>query len=1363
MVRFARFAFTFLVLALVTGQTGALAVDTSDYRFHRMPETSYYGGINSVTKDVFGRIWFSGTDALYMYNGIAFHKMAVPNPTPEVPLNYRSVRRLPDGELIVSTNVGLFGYDYKSQSFRLDVKGDVSYVEIDSEGRAWLIIDDVLSRYSPLSGPQAFPKEGFVPDACHCAADKVFVSRGGELWQLDPSSGTFSLWHSFDVESKGSFQLMDVAYADNMYYVLSGRDGLWECLPDGTQKRYTAPAGNGVAKQLHVDDKGVIWIAAQHGLELLDRETLGINLLTSDLNNPYSLPNDSVWAIYADPQGGAWIGTYGGKLAYQTFEDDDILAVNPSVGGLNHPIVSAFAEDSKGRLWVGTEGGALSCYDYKSRLFIPFKIVNPSKIDISMVKRLRCVDDKLYIASFNGGLSCLDIKTGVLSPLACVDPATHAPFAVYDFELDSDRGAWLSNPDSELLYWERASGKIEKVRAIAQDGSSLRLRVESLYYREPGRLVLATHTGVIVMDASSRHIIAHYKIEGEDINPNNLKCYCLSDDAQCWFGTMGAGVVRLSDDGKYSLLKGLDGQNPDKLRIFSMQKDPRSGDIWLSSDDGLYVYRKSDAVFEKIRIGSRILCGAYYIRSGFTTSEGHIVFGGTDGFVIFDPSKVNIDRRCPSIYFTSFRVNNEIMNPGAKNSPLSQSVETLASQYSLKKSTIRLAHSQSNFEIGFSSDNYTEGARVSYAYRMAGLSDTWTILPPGQRYVRFLNLPAGRYRFEIKAANNQGEWGEQVNTLYFHVRPSLMLSPVAWLIYLVLISLVVWFLWTWSTRRKMLEQQLSLEMEKERNLQELNQLRNEFFTNISHDLKTPLTLVIDPLHELEKQIPQDAPYRTLVSMIGRNVSRIQHMLQQLLQFRQIETVKPQVNAVPGDIVKFLDSVFSLFEFYANKKNIETEFMPWVDSYRAAFDTDMVEKAFTNLFSNAVKYAGADGYIGVRIAPSSPEEIPSQSEVSPSAQWLTFTVTNTGSEIPRSRYKTIFEPFNKAGKTRLEFESHTGLGLAIVKALVGDMNGTISVSSSDNKVSFIVVLPLVPVEAVQEENVAVSEDGIDDEAYDYASYEVDAMLNEMEPIENSDESSSRKAYDVLIIEDDPQLRSYLEQRLSRHYNVYTAADGNDGIVKAGRIMPKLIVTDLLMPDVDGFELCRAIRTDIRTSHIPIIALSATGENTNFKIEALESGANVFLDKPVDIDFLQKQIARLIKNQDNLKELYSKRFVAEPTKLAPSTVDEDLMRKAVGFIEKNFENENYGVEDFVSDMAIARTRLYQKINDLTGMSIKEFILDIRLKRASQLLRESEYTIAEISTMTGFASPKYFSICFKRHFGQSPSEFKSNPDAQ
>ena len=1344
-------------LTIFAAMMHAGAVQVGDYRFHKMPETSYYGGINSITKDVYGRIWFTGTDALYMYDGVSYRSVALPNPMPLRQMDFRTVRSMPDGSLFVSTNVGLYSYDFKKQEFLLEYSGSVGALETEYEDQVWMMVNDTLSRFKGegILEQYVFPDEISSLSgtySCHTTSSAIYVSADTDLYVCNHRDGSFRYFGSFP-QKGASGNIADVMDIDSLVYVLTERGDLFECRQDGTvlHRHHEIPADSKapIAKQLYADSNGVIWVATQAGLLLYDRKSSEVAHLRSDLRNPFSLPNDSVWSIFPDPVSGVWIGTYGGKLAFQTFDDDEYAVVTPPAADLANPIVSAFAEDDNHRVWIGTEGGGISCYDLSSGRFIDFDPVVRAKLSKVMVKNLKFVDGKLYIAAFNAGVMCYDLSAGRLVSLGINDPATGKPMTVYDFEFDADRGLWLSDPDTDLRYWDRATSRVEKVMGFDARSNPVRLRVQTMF-RDGTDMFLVTSTGVIVMDTASRLIRRRYWIESDDNRPNNLCSYCRTSSSEIWFGTRGAGVTRLKQDGTYAIVTGADGKGLDGLNVFSIEEDASNGDMWFSTEDGLYIYRQASSLFEKAEIGANNECGAYYIRSGAATSSNVLMFGGTNGFIVFSPDAINRNKCRPRVFFTEFKVNNEVISLSDRKSPLKQSIMTMDGMQG-RKNSIHLSHRQTNFEVDFSSDSYLEHHRNRFAYRLIGMSDSWTILPQNQNFVQFLNVRPGRYMLEVKASNNVGLWSDSASSVSIIIHPSPFLSIFAYIIYISLFILAIWMIWAYTTKRKMLEQQLQVEMEKEQNLQELDRARNEFFTNISHDLKTPLTLVIDPLKQLERQIPKDAPYRDLVTLIWRNVSRIQRMLSQLLQFRKIETIKSPEKKLPGDIVRFVDSVFSLFEFYASKKQIETEFKSWVDNCLTMFDHEIIEKIFTNLFSNAIKYTTENGYVGVKITPC--EEVPDPSVAN--VQWISFSVTNTGSEIPASKYKTIFEPFNNEGKTKLEFESHTGLGLAIVQKLVEDQHGTITVSSADNMVCFTVVLPFEQCGSP----LSLQADRGTEQLYDYASSEIDAMISEIEDNDAGDSSRGRKTYDILIVEDDSQLRAYLESRISRFYNVYTAVDGNDGIAKAGKILPQIIVTDLLMPQKDGFAFCKEIRSDIKTSHIPIIALSATGENTSFKIDALESGANVFIDKPVDMDYLLKQIANLIKNQNRLKELFSKRYVAEPSNITTNSVDEEFMKKAVAFIESNFENENYGVDDFASDMAMGRTRLYQKLNDLTGMSIKEFILDIRLKRAGQLLRDTEYNVAEISTMTGFASPKYFSVCFKRHFGQSPTEFKAS----
>ena len=723
-----------------------------------------------------------------------------------------------------------------------------------------------------------------------------------------------------------------------------------------------------------------------------------------------------------------------------------------------------------------------------------------------------------------------------------------------------------------------------------------------------------------------------------------------------------------------------------------------------------------------------------------------MLFGGTDGFILFNPGKIGHNEQKPKVFFTDLLINSEPVRPGAKDSPLRRSITTMACDGD-DGSAIELSHRQSNLEICFSANSYLDAGKNQYAYRMLGLSERWSLLPRGQKAVQFFNLPAGSYVFEVKAANNDGLWGDEVSSLRFEVSPSPFLSRWAYAVYAMLLLAVASFIWRYFTDKKIFQQRLELERIKEQNMKELTQARINFFTNISHDLKTPLTLVIDPLKQLKQHLPGDAPCNDYVRLIEKNVGRIQRMISQLLQFREIESQKMTLNRQPGDLIRFIDSIFSLFEFYASKKGIETDFSSRYESFYTSFDHDVIEKIFTNLFSNAIKYTSENGYVGVKIGRVPRERWPKGAVPAADTEYLSFTVTNTGAEIPEDKKDIIFESFNRLSARRPEFESSTGLGLAIVRELVGNLVGSITLHSGNSKVAFTVVLPFS--RSAEKTNSAA-------ESYDYTVSEIDNLLKESDAADRNDRRV-RKAYDIVVIEDDPDLRSYLERRLSEYYNVYTADDGREGIAKVEKIYPQMVITDLMMPEADGFDVCRSLRSNIKTSHIPVIMLSGQGKDADNKIKALECGASVFIDKPFDMDYLLGQVANLIKTQNELKQRYSRKYIAEPSKITISSVDEELLKKAMNYIERNIDNNDYDVESFVSDMAIGRTLLYQKLNDITGMSIKEFIMDIRLKRAAQLLRESDLTISEISIMTGFANPKYFSICFKRHFELTPSEFK------
>lgn len=1307
----------------------AYPLDSRNYRFHTMPETMYHAGIHSIAKDSIGRIWFSGYDAVYRYDGNLYTRFEgqISSMLPQDYWNFGQMAIDDQRRLYLSSNHGLLVYDYVSGQFDSIMSGNIGSLVPSGDGSIWFVRSGRVYRKSPLG----FEDCGLASNSAHevkllsTSHGKVFAAVGDSLFVFDDKTLKSRLFACLGIPSA---QIMDVDEYAGATYVLTLIDGLFELDDCGQKVRYfNLPQEyrrTASAKELYVDQSGVIWTSTQSGLLLIDPDSGATSLLRADVKNPFSLPNNSVWTIFPDPDGGVWIGTFGGKLAYTTTADSEADRVfKASATGLGNPIVSCFAEDPSGNLWIGTDGGGISVWNRDTDSFSYYTQQDGCGLYSNMVKHLYLDNNGvMWVSSFNGGVQKMIPGSGKFSSVC---PNTGTPqqrISVYDFVVDGSL-IWTTDPDVGLFKMELPFGEPSIVDIFDTDGKIVqRLRPETAFLDTQGHLWLVTHRGAYELDQHECRVLRHYQIEGAAYASNNLCSYLCDSDGNFWFGTRGAGVNVLYSTGDYHIFEDSAGNSLSGMTVSGILEDWDSGDIWFSTNNGLYVYSKDSALLSRSQIDNPSLCGAYYARSCAVTSKGEMLFGSTDGFLMFTPSNVCSNTNKPKAYFTDIVVNNS----------------RLPDSSILGLGPMVFSCRQNNLEARFSCNSYLKAGNNRYAYRMKGLSDSWVMLPPLQKTVQFFNLRPGKYVLEVKASNNDGIWGDKVASFPFRVRHHPLGTWWAYCIYVLIVVMAIWLIVRFYESRRSLTQELVLEQIKERNASELNQARTKFFTNISHDLKTPLTLILGPVKQMKEHLDQGSEAMSYINLIESNVSRIQRMIGQLLQFREIESQKITMNPRPGEFVGFLKSIFNLFEFYSNRKNIEMEFNSEAEALHLLYDYDAVEKIFTNLFSNAIKYTPEGNFIGVRI--SSPREDGT----------VKIDVTNTGADISEEKKAMLFEAFSgHSSNADRSFDSSTGLGLAIVNELVLTMGGEVTVDSSDMKVTFSVCLPLKPSDAnANPESVS----------YEYAESELDNLIADLDDLEQEQVSNSvRKANTIVLMEDDTALRRYIKQRLSEYYNVYTAHNGQEGLELLAKYSPELVLTDLSMPQLDGFEVCRRIRADFRTSHIPVIVLSGQGNIDDTRARAIESGANLFLDKPVDVDFLLKQVSHLLKTREQLREYYSKKFVVEPSKLTITSMDENLLTKAMSCIEKNMDNSDYDVNEFVSDMAIGRTILYQKIKDITGMSIKEFIMDMRLKRAAQLLKDSDLNVFEVSMMTGFINPKYFSVCFKRRYEMTPSEYK------
>lgn len=1343
------------------------AIDTSRYRFYTLKSTPYYNGINSIVKDSIGRLWYTGSDVLFVYDGYTFTQMnsSITAHSKDSFWKFKELFTDCQQHLFFTTNNGLFNLDYSTMQFEKLLEGDIISITQAEENSIWVAYDNKIEIFSFNSGieKKSYPftelsKWSYIKSV----RGILYVSTvNGKLYKLNQKKSQFELFADIGIESGPIKQIQE--YKDEIF-VLTENNGLFRFDQSGKILKYHTLSynthGSSIAKKLFLDPTGILWVGTQSGIFLIDPEKDKTVLIQTNLNNEYSLPVNSVWTIYPDPDGGVWLGTYGGKLAYMSFNDNRVDFKHVTKGALNNPIVSCFEEDQEGNIWIGTEGGGVNFWNRSTDDFSYLSQQETEIFKSNLVKSLKfdSAKNKLYIALYRGGLLSYDYNRAIFGDFNLKSIQNQAlSMNIYDYLLEGETGIWFSDPDVGFYYKNLKTGDTQRIRLIDfSDNKEFFLNITGLARKKEDELFIFSKQGLFIFNTEKKVITRSYHISDGTFSTDDLSCFLQSSSSELWVGTIGGGVNLLDKNGNYKNYNSNNGFYAKS--VFGILEDKFTSEIWFSTDDGLYCFNSINEEFRKADILDPMICGSFYPKSCFLSSKGEMFFGGTNGFIYFNPQNIRINHHKPKVFLTDFLIHNKKVNSLDKKSPLRKDISVMTVDTNNNtNNVIILSYKQNNIGISFSSDSYLRSNKNQFSCRLVGLSNDWQLLPIGQHSIQYSSLSPGTYRFEVKACNNDGIWGDQVSYLHLVVKPAPWLSTFALILYFVLILSTVYFLLKYFSNKKEFKYRLQLEKIEKQRLNELSQIRTNFFTNISHDLKTPLTLILDPLRQLEKTLQNDHNGKSYILLIEKNVKRIQYMINQLLEFRKIESQKIKIDNQSGDIIYFINEIFRLFVPYAKNNNISTFSDFHTQNLSVLFDYNLIEKIFSNLFSNAVKYTPEGELICLRVYQSLESEIQMcnhSAGLPENLVYISFEIINTGAEITEVQEKFLFEAFSRLSTNNTTFQESTGLGLSITKQFVEALGGSIQADIRQEEITFRVVIPF------QKCNLKPSDQDYTnkhiDSGYKYVLAELD-MIDKNNPVSHKKIDIKENRDKIVIIEDDNSLRTYLEKELSIHFKVFLAENGVEGINLIGKINPHIVITDLMMPELGGLEVCKRLKKNLKTSHIPIIMLSAMDDTVN-RTEGLKEGADVFIEKPFDMDHLIQQIKTLIKSRENLKELYSNKFSIEPTQLKISSVDEEFFKKAVSFIENNIQNPDYDVERFVSDMSISRTLLYRKINEATGMSIKEFILDMRLKRAAQLLRDSDYTISEIATMVGFNESKYFSTWFKKHYNQTPSEFKS-----
>jgi ligand-binding sensor domain-containing protein/signal transduction histidine kinase/DNA-binding response OmpR family regulator len=1098
-------------------------------------------------------------------------------------------------------------------------------------------------------------------------------------------------------------------------------------------------------RSMLVDKKGNVWIGGVNGgLDLFHTSAGTFYHYQNQPADIYSLSQRTASALFEDNQGNLWVGTHRGgvNLYMPNTEKFSLYRQEPEVNSLSHSDVKAFCEDRQGYIWIGTDGGGLNRYDRRQKLFRHFKYDPYDSKTLGSNEVLTVMEDSegnLWSGTWGGGLSLFNPKTSSFTRFLN-DPADKRSISsnyIQKVFEDADKNLWIATYYGGLNLFDRKTRSFKRVQADATQKTFLYgNNVVSLAQDKKGNLWIGTDDGGLNCLNYSTKQFSHYLNE-EEKKPD-VRIIFTDTKGRVWIGQVG---LYLFDPARNTFSLYTDKAGLSNEFIKGIVEDDQ-GNFWISTSNGITQFNPETHSFKKYNTADGLQGLEFEANAYMKTTDGEMYFGGVNGFNAFYPENINTNAFVPPVYITDFQLFNKKITANEKGSPLQTDI-SLASK-------ITLSYKQSSFSFGFAALNYTTLENNQYAYKLEGWDKDWNYVG-NERKASYTNLSPAKYTFRVKASNNDGVWNEQGTELIIIISPPFW--QTWWFRSIVCILLLAGAIAFYRFKRK-----LELRKLDEQKREEMHQVQLQFFTNISHEFRTPLSLILGPTEKLQKQEP-DSPNNHYYKVIHRNANRLMNLINELMDFRKSEAGVLRLNVMPGSIVPFLQEIHEEFSEMASQKNMQFTVNLPKESSEIWFDRQVLEKIAINLIGNSFKYTADGGKISVDILsslnnfkPSFENELVLKNEYE-GKQYIYLRVADNGIGISKDSIAHLFERYYKINESHLG----SGIGLAFVKSLTFLHKGHIYVYSGRNKGTEIIIA--IP---VNKEDYSTAERWMNTSKEAGVRLESIHSKYELEPAEMTaanawpnEEPRQRGIPRLLIVDDNEELQVFLKESLMPQYHVIEANNGRTGFEKAKKESPDLIISDVMMPEMDGIEFCKLIKEDIDTSHIPFLMLTAK-DALGARIEGVESGADAYFSKPLSMQLLSLTIRNILTQKMKLKERYFKNYYAEAKELVHSRKDKEFMEQLINVVEAHLTNPDLDIDYLCIQMGMSRTPLYQKIKHIVGQSPGEFIRTIRFKKAAQLMTHEDISLTEVMYCVGIQTQSYFTKAFKKEFGKTPSQF-------
>jgi signal transduction histidine kinase/ligand-binding sensor domain-containing protein/DNA-binding response OmpR family regulator len=1321
----------------------------------------------SISKDQSGFLWIGTMSGINRYDGyqIKIFRHDLKDTTSISDDCISGIKEFPGGKLWIETRGGVNIYDPVTEKFDRNVaaylnkigitSNNIFHIVKDREGNFLFLSDDrTLYKYVvSTSKASVFYNASANNSIAAVSVDTTnqywLIQHNGSVRKIDSKTGKVLAQNDILIKLFGSRTHHYRLFIDNdnelWVYSAASMLGLVRINPsNGTyfhyQKNNRPPRLNDdLVNNVLQDNMGNIWVCTDHGgVNVYNKKENSIRYLLHNVDDEKSLCNNSVSYAYKDNQGIIWLGTFKKGISYyhENIIKFSVYHHQPSnPNSLSFEDVDCFVEDAKGNLWIGTNGGGLIYCDRANNKFTQYlhQPGNTNSISSNIIVSL-LLDHKqrLWIGTYLGGLDCMENGRFIHYRSDPSNPGSLSDDRVWEIFEDSKKNLWVGTMNG-LNKFNEDRNTFDHYTPTTPVPLHSNFVAEIMEDRQ-GKLWLGTDNGIDILDPVAGKVthIDNYTGDPHGLRNNNIISLLEDSRGVIWIGTRdGLSVYKREKNNFQSF--GKEEGLPDKT-ILNIVED-NSGQLWISTQKGvsqISVKRTSNPDAPIAIACSNYdeldgLQGAEFNgKAALKTSKGEIIFGGSNGFNLFNPADIVPEKSTPHLVFTDLQLFNKSVAIGEEidgRIVLPQSISNTSS--------ITLHHNENILAIEFAALNFYNPEKTKYAYKLDGFNKDWVVTDGKIRKAIYTNLDPGNYTFRVKASFANGEWSDRQITLTIRIHPPFWRTPVAYILYVLVLAIFLWIARKITVERTRMRFEVEHQRKEAERVQALDALKTKFFTNVSHEFRTPLTLILSPLEKIIRQIP-DEEQKQQLNLVHRNAKRLLNLVNQLLDFRKIEVQEMKLHPAIGDIVGFIKEISNSFLDIAEKKKIRFSFSSNIDRLEIYFDKDKLEKILFNLLSNAFKYTHDNGEVSLTMSYHEAQNNEEDGTIA-------IEVKDTGIGIPADMHEKIFERFFQTNVPESMVNQGTGIGLAITKEFVKLHNGVVTVKSEPEKgTCFTVLLPAKK----------VYEPGVRTAANPLPSEDTEQIVLE--------KSSKKKT--IMVVEDNEDLRFYLKENLRGQYHVEEATNGNEGWEKIKLMNPDLVVSDIMMPLMDGIELAKKIKSETITAHIPIVLLSAMGSEEK-QLEGLKAGVNDYITKPFTFEILASKIRNLIVQQKLLQKRFQTKIEVNPSEVTVTPVDEKFLKQVLEVVEKFMDNPDFSVEDFSREMHMSRKALYNKIHSLTGKAPLEFIRSIRLKRAAQLLEKSGMSVSEIAYEVGFNNPKNFTKYFKEEFKILPSQYAAD----